>query len=246
MLIYLCCFFLVANFAYCWRFYSEKPFQGRFIAALNPLFDVGLYFGKRGAQHLVSKVSEYREEKKIFSELPLLIDNLRSCLKAGLCLDDALIFALRKRNWCQLISSTLTKIVLLRKAGTTMSESLTRVKAELDTSFSGRFLGMLLVSVLIGFETGGDLVQLLEKAQEKIQTSLDLRRKIKVFTAQMRMQSMVIALAPVGIAVLLLLLDPERILFFVRSLFGISLLVLMSIFYFVGIRMLNKLGSLDD
>lgn len=218
--------------------------ERRWLFTLNPI----LYLLERGGERcflrLQSWVADLRNEKKLHAEMPLLIESLRSCLKAGLCLDEALSFSLKKRVWCPLLTRCLTATVRYRSGGLSMATCLKVVGAECcpEDMFAGRFLKILLLALDTGYANGGDLCRHLEKVQQKIQTSFDLQRRARVFSAQMRLQAAVVAAAPVAIALVMLAIAPSRLGFFVQSFAGVVSLFVMLLLYFLGLKILRKVS----
>jgi tight adherence protein B len=64
-------------------------------------------------------------------------------------------------------------------------------------------------AILIQRETGGNLAEIIDKIAYVIRERFRVQGQLKVFTAQARISGTILALLPVGMAVLLGILNPE-------------------------------------
>ena len=191
----------------------------------------------RGINYLLSR----REEKKSIKEIPKLIDFLKSYLLAGLLLPNAMTAVLKQKNWCYPIRYSLTSICNHFDQGKSFKESLSFGLEFTKANKSRQYLCFLFLALRLGCSTGENLTQILEKMKEKTKDRLNLERKLKMTTAQMRLQSLVIILAPLFLSFILYLLSPEAILFFFRSSVGNILLIFMVILNFIGAYLINQI-----
>ena len=86
----------------------------------------------------------------------------------------------------------------LRQALLGMSE---RIEA-LDVKF-------FVTAILIQRETGGNLAEIIDKIGHVIRERFRIQGQLKIFTAQARMSGIILSLLPVGIAVLIGMMNPE-------------------------------------
>jgi tight adherence protein B len=64
-------------------------------------------------------------------------------------------------------------------------------------------------AILIQRETGGNLAEIIDKIAHVIRERFRVQGQLKIFTAQARMSGFVLALLPIGVAVLIGILNPE-------------------------------------
>lgn len=193
------------------------------------------------------KRTEKTQNEKFYEpQICSLIEILMGCLGAGLPISDALGFAYSKRSWVPSIDSALKTICHGRERGMSVRQCFEAATLNLATFGPDRFLRQLLHSLMIGHEMGGNLTNLLKKIQVKTQDSMELQRKISVSTAQMRMQAWVVALAPLALALILLVISPEHVLFFFKSMVGFAILLMMIFLNVVGAIILVKINTLDE
>lgn len=181
------------------------------------------------------------EEKKITKEIPTLIDFLKSYMIAGLLLPNALEEVLKNKKWCRPISDTLNYICSNYMQGKSFKESLTNGINLVKYKKSRQYLCLLFVSLRLGYSTGENLTQILEKVKNKTQDRINLERKLKVTTAQMRLQATVIILSPLFLSIIVYFISPEYILFFFRTSMGLSLFILMIFMNICGAYFLNRI-----
>lgn len=223
---------------------AEKP-KLRALHSLVPFIFVANIVVRESLKVTLEILLFLKERKRFENELPQFIDSVRSCLKAGLCLDNALQYTLTQPKWGNVLTARMSSIVAERAAGRSMEECLWAARQQVADDPFGRYMNVFLTSLHIGYLSGGDLVKLLEKCQRKVLTALDLKRKIRVVTAQMRFQSIVVALAPFALGVILYIFDPPRVTFFFSDNFGRFLLLLVIVLCSTGLYFLNKLGTVD-
>lgn len=187
----------------------------------------------------------HREEKKITNEIPNLIDFLKSYLYAGLLPIQAISHALRQKKWCHTIRSTLGVVLNSNMQGKSLNACLTQGILKTQGKESRKYLHLLLSSLRLGCDTGANLIQILEKVQSKTEEKIQLERKIKVATAQIRLQALIIILAPFFLAFILYFLSPAYILFFIETQFGNFLLLIMIILNIIGAITLKSILKLE-
>ena len=174
--------------------------------------------------------------------------------------------AKRKRQFTEQIPDVLTMLVGSLRAGHGMSQALGVLVDQLPPPASVEFrrvtraislgvptqralndmadrvgsddLDLVVTAINVQFELGGNLTQTLETIAETVRDRIRMKRQIRVLTSQQRLTGYILALLPVGLAVVLNLLNPEfmRPLFERRFLWFPTLGVLMEIAGFLVIR----------
>lgn len=191
------------------------------------------------------KISAHREEKKITKEIPTLIDFLKSYLYAGLLPTQAISFALKQKSWSTTTAHVLSTILNQHAQGKPFESCLTAGILETQGKATRQYLNLLLLSLRMGCTSGANLIQILEKIQKKTEEKLALERKIQISTAQIRLQSWVIALAPLFLAMILFFISPSYILFFLQEPKGNALLGLMIFLNVTGSLVLKSLLKME-
>jgi tight adherence protein B len=77
-------------------------------------------------------------------------------------------------------------------------------------------LDLLVTAIAINHEVGGNLAQILEIIGETIRERVRIKGEIRVLTAQQSLSGYIISLLPVGLAILIFLLNPSYLLSLLR------------------------------
>lgn len=186
-----------------------------------------------------------REEKKMRKEILRFLSSVKSYLQVGLLVPRSLEMTSRQRRWCVPIEHVLMRVLQGCQHGKSLEESLNSGLQLTIKKTSYQYLHMFLSVLRLAHKTGGNTIAMLDRVQVKISDHLYLRQKFKTLTAQMRLQAGVILASPWVLALIIYVLSPSYILFFVTHFLGIVLLILMlvlnafaflSLFYILRIR----------
>ena len=101
-----------------------------------------------------------------------------------------------------------SRVVTDEQLGIPLDEAL-EVTAQADAD--RRDIDQVAVLALVQREAGGNTAEVLDQVTANIRARMDIRRLVKVLTAQGKFSSWVIALVPVGILVFLLLVNPSHL-----------------------------------
>lgn len=102
-------------------------------------------------------------------------------------------------------------------------------------------LELAVVAISIQRQVGGNLAEVLENISSTIRERIRIKGEVKTVTAQGRMSGLIIALLPIGISLVLALIDPNHIkTLFVEPL-GIVMFIYCCIMEFVGVMMIKKI-----
>jgi len=103
----------------------------------------------------------------------------------------------------------------------------------------------LVMSFRIAYYSGSSLIEIVEKVKKRTTDSIYIRQKLKSTTAQMRLQGIVILVAPSIIALLLAVISPSYIHFFFSSavgLFLLGLVIFLNILAYISLRFILRVG----
>lgn len=79
------------------------------------------------------------------------------------------------------------------------------------------FLGVLLTVLGVGDQTGAGVGDALERLRERLTAMQELHRRVRVWSAQMRLQARIIVLSPLALTLVLAVVRPKSIGFFVSQ-----------------------------
>jgi tight adherence protein B len=165
-----------------------------FLAIVPPL---GLNFFVR------QKARRVRDD---FSEqLPENLDVLASALRAGHSLAGAMGVVADEAP--EPSKREFTRVVTDEQLGIPLDEALEVTATRMQNSD----MDQVAVLALVQREAGGNTAEVLDQVTTNIRARMDVRRLVKVLTAQGKFSSVVVAMVPVGIFVFLLLVNPDHL-----------------------------------
>jgi tight adherence protein B len=94
-------------------------------------------------------------------------------------------------------------------------------------------------------QTGGNLTEVFEKIAHTIRERLRIEMRIRTLTAQGRLQGVIVGAMPLLLAMALFILDPAMMMTFLRSGFGITLLVIVALLEGVGALVIHRIIRID-
>jgi tight adherence protein B len=100
-------------------------------------------------------------------------------------------------------------------------------------------------AVNISRDIGGNLAESLSSLSETLRRRLIMENKVRSLTAQGRLQGIVMAMMPVGIAAFLTLVYPDTMNPMYHTLLGWCVMAVAAIMEFLGYRMCRKIMSID-
>ena len=166
-----------------------------FLLGLAPPIGLNLY--------VRSKARAVRNE---FSEqLPENLDVLASALRAGHSLAGAMGVVADEAP--EPSKREFSRVVTDEQLGIPLDEAL-EVTAQRMQSTD---MDQVAVLALVQREAGGNTAEVLDQVTANIRARMDIRRLVKVLTAQGKFSSWVIAMVPIGILIFLLLVNPSHL-----------------------------------
>jgi tight adherence protein B len=128
----------------------------------------------------------------------------------------------------------------------------TRVGMRLEEAFDGMQkrvgsddLVLMVAALETARQTGGNLTEVFEKIAHTIRERLRIEMRIRTLTAQGRLQGVIVGAMPLLLAMALFILDPAMMMTFLRSGFGITLLVIVALLEGVGALVIHRIIRID-
>ncbi len=171
-----------------------------------------------------------------------LIDALQSMansMRAGLVLTQAMTVVADSME--PPINQEFRLMLKEHKLGLTLEEALVKMGSRLQS----RFFDMVMSSILITRQHGGNVPQVFEDTAEAIREIFRLEEKIKTMTAQGKLQGYVIGLMPAAFAFAVYLIDPEYIGELFTDPKGYVIIFLILAFEAVGVFFIRKILAAD-
>jgi tight adherence protein B len=123
--------------------------------------------------------------------------------------------------------------------------SFTDALDDLEKRTKDEDLGLVITAIQINHQIGGNLAEILDNISFTIRERLRLKGEIKTLTAQGRMTAIVISLLPVGVALVVSLLNPDYMKPLFTQTVGQGLLVFAVLTELVGIVIIRKIIQIE-
>jgi len=138
------------------------------------------------------------------------------------------------------VSTLFAEIVEQEALGVSLS------KALYNASQKSRIPDMKIfaTSVMIQLRSGGNLAEMIDRVAWVVRERMRLHRKARVLTAEAQLSKWVLLALPIGMFVLLNLINPEYMEPFFTTFWGTVLLVVAIVMLLIGAWIMNRLATL--
>lgn len=143
-----------------------------------------------------------RRQKAFTNQLADMLTMIANALRAGFSFMQA--FELIAREMDAPIGREVQKVVSEVNVGGTIESALDNMQKRVASSD----FELVVTAVLIQRQVGGNLAQILDTISSTIDERIKMRREVMALTAQGRMSGIVLALLPVGVGVIMMMINP--------------------------------------
>jgi tight adherence protein B len=126
-----------------------------------------------------------------------------------------------------------------------LGASFTEALDDLEKRTRDEDLGLVITAIQINHQIGGNLSEILDNISFTIRERLRLKGEIKTLTAQGRMTAIVICLLPVGVALVISLMNPEFMSLLYTNPIGQGMLILAVLMELVGIFIIRRIIEIE-
>lgn len=239
--------FLIFLFTFQFVFIINRKINKKYLILflLNPI--LYLFFPNfiKYFCNIKKRIQNQKDRRKQMNEIPKLIEQLKSYLKSGVQTSQAVLLLSKKNRWSASIQNSLSQITGYYSQGMSFESSISMVISSLPNHKHNHFLLFFLSSLRLGHLSGGNMVSILENVKSKIENSILLNHKIRSTTAQMRLQAIIISIAPIALALIIWIISPSYILFFFENEIGNVLFVIMLLLNAIGFYFLKLISRLN-
>lgn len=187
---------------------------------------------------LIKRFKQYRA--RLFDQqLPDMLLSLSGALRAGSGVQNALKLLVEESPVP--LSQELSLLVREQRLGLSFEEALDNLSRRMPSEATQ----LVVSSLKIAQQTGGNLAQALERISSTLRSSLQIQGRIKALTSQGKMQAWVMALLPLLLLFVLNYLDPEAMQYLWNSWLGWGVLMLIIGLELAGILMIRKIVAID-
>jgi tight adherence protein B len=163
------------------------------ITAVVGLFLPAIYVRSRQSARL----------KKFDSQLPDVLDHLQGSLRAGYGLLQAVEWV--SRQLPNPAGAEFDRVIREVQLGRGLMDALESMVRRIPSDD----LALIVTAIKIQYEVGGSLAEILETVAHTIRERVRIMREIQVLTAQQRYSGYVLMFLPIGLAVFLMIINPE-------------------------------------
>ncbi|REJ03922.1 type II secretion system protein F [Microbacterium bovistercoris] len=195
----------------------------------SPLL-LAIIFGLLGpviAKLIVSSRTSARQAK-FGEQIDDLVQMIAGSLRAGHGLNRAIAAVAAEAE--EPASEELTRVVNETRLGRPLADAL-RTVAERMKSPDFEWVTQ---AIAISQETGGNLAEVLDQVGSTIRERGQIRRQVKALSAEGRLSAIILVCLPVGVFLLLLVLNPAYVGFFFSNFMGIIALIVALILLSIG------------
>lgn len=121
--------------------------------------------------------------------------------------------------------------------GVSMEDALVKLEAGADDED----LSMVITAILIQYQVGGNLAEILDNISVTIQERVRIKQEIRTLTAQGRVSAIVICLLPVAVAAFIVLTNPDFIMVLFQESLGLMMVGAAVFFELLGILFVRRI-----
>ena len=151
---------------------------------------------------LLLKLRRQRRITAMDKVLPDVVDMISRALRAGHSMPAAI--GILAEGAPEPARSAFAEVFQKQKFGFPLRDAL----MELVARFPSQDLRVLVTAILVQRDTGGNLVQILERTASVIRDRLKLKGDVRVHTAQGRLTGWILCILPIGMLLMLSFADP--------------------------------------
>jgi tight adherence protein B len=181
-----------------------------------------------------------RRDRKLSEQLPSALDMMARSLRAGHALTAA--FKLVASEMPAPINLEFGRAYEEQNLGMSFDRAVLQMTARAP---GNRDLKIFAVSVIVQKETGGNLVEILEKIAETIRLRYQFYGKLAALCAEGRLSGVVLGVLPIFTGLLLAVINPRYATALVSSPMGRGFLIYAVASWFLGLIWLRAMGKVE-
>jgi len=188
---------------------------------------------------IVIRLLKRRRDRLFHVQLVDALMGMGNALRAGFSLP--LAFELMAREMPNPMGQEMRLLVQEMRVGVTLEEAL----RHLHDRMPSEDLDLLITSILISQEVGGNLTEIFDNIADTIRERHRIAGKIAALTAQGKLQGFVVALLPVAMALFLNIYNPELMRPMFETWLGVGMLVLIVVLETAGIYTIYRITRIE-
>ncbi len=210
----------------------------KFLIVRYALAVLGALAGFLIPEFVLKNMGQKRLEKFEF-QLMEGLQSLANSLKAGFTFNQSLDLLVKEGQ--QPLSQEFELVLKEARLGVSLEQAL----LNLGNRMPSEDLGLVISSVVLTRELGGNLATIFERLAHTIRERMKLKGKISSLTSQGRMQGWVVGLMPIFMGLVLWVVSPTMMMAFLGSLIGWGLMAVMLVLEVMGALFIKKIITID-
>ncbi len=202
---------------------------------------VGLLCGALGwnIPRIVLGIMRRRRLLRFNLQLVDSLVNMSNALKAGFSVQQAIELVVREGQ--NPIAQEFGMFLHQTRVGMRMEDAFESLLARVGS----QDLSLMVASIEIARQTGGNLTEVFEKIAHTIRERMRIEQRIRTLTAQGRLQGVVVGAMPLLLGMAMFMLDTRMMAAFLQSGFGLGILVTVGILEVLGALVIRKIINID-
>jgi tight adherence protein B len=181
------------------------------------------------------RIYRERRRKRVIAQIPGFLDILAGQVKAGHSLQGALSDTIPLLP--HEIRNEISWVFRLCRLGTSLSEAF----ALWEERMPSEEVALVVRPLCVALPTGGNIVELLTRSRDILQSRNRMREKMRSMTAQARLQAAILTLLPPVFTVVLSKVDPDFLPRIVGTVQGKAILMIAAFLQFLGWLTIRKI-----
>jgi tight adherence protein B len=187
----------------------------------------------------ILRILKVRRLERFNSQLVNALSSMSNSLKAGFSIQQAFESVVKEGE--NPIAQEYGMFLQQLRVGMSFEDAL----ADMDRRMGSEDLTLMIQSIEIARQTGGNLTEVFDRIAETIRERRRIEGKIKSLTAQGKIQGNVVGAMPFVLGLAIYMLDPQMMMAFVTSHVGIFILFLVVLMEICGVLLIRKIVSID-
>jgi tight adherence protein B len=188
---------------------------------------------------IILNVMKRRRLEQFNGQLSGALNGMSNALRAGFSIQQAFDVIVKEGE--SPIAQEFGMFLQQLRVGVQFEEAM----AQMDKRVGSEDLTLMIQSIEIARQTGGNLTTVFDRIDETIRERRRIEGKITALTAQGRIQGRVVGAMPLVLGVVLYLLDPVMMMTFIRSTAGIVVLSFVVLLELCGFFIIRKIVDID-
>ncbi len=184
-------------------------------------------------------VKKNKRKNKLEAQLPEMINMTANSLKAGYSLLQA--FELLSREMATPLSEEIQRLLQEIRLGVTTERALIHFNQRIDS----KDLDLIITSMLIQRQIGGNLAEILDKIGDTIRERIKIQGEIRSLTAQGKMSMIIFMILPIGLAIFLTLFNTEYMMTLIINPIGWLMITVAVVGQIIGAIFIKKITQIE-